>query len=72
MLLESCADEDVDEIDVRRNDGLVQEGLLPARHLLDAGFALDQQLGDGRVTIVAGEMQWCGGVFLGISLLLTM
>ena len=54
MLLERRADEDIDKLCVRRNDGLVQEGLFPASHLLDAGLALDQQLGNSGVAVIAG------------------
>ena len=54
VLLERRADEDIDKLCVRRNDGLVQEGLFPASHLLDAGLALDQQLGNSGVAVIAG------------------
>ena len=68
VLLERRADENIDELSVRRNDGLVEEGLLPAGHLLDAGLTLDQQLCDGGVAVVAGQVQWRWSVFLGIPL----
>ena len=68
LLLKRCADENIDKLCIRRNDGLVEEGLLPAGHLLDAGLALDEQLSDGGVAVVAGQVQWCRGVFLWISL----